>query len=156
MFLSLLLLSCFFEAKSIVLQATTMYDQHCFCPCANALQLYIKLHFLFLCGMLKRFPCCHPYRNHRGHLRCRRDGRVQQEHWGSFVCCFTSQSGEGVLQETGVDQAGFGSPYTEGGAGLSVPLQRASRTHIPQSKLLSVPGAPERTDCQRWYYCTPH
>lgn len=100
--------------------------------------------------MLKLFPSCHPIRDHRRCLRCR-GNTVQPQPCGSTLCCFTSQSGEGVLQETGADQAGFGRPHAERGAGLSQPLQRASWTNRPQNKLLSVPGPPEGKDQERWY-----
>lgn len=118
------------------------------------LVMFVKLQLSWIYSMLNSFPCCHPYRDHRGHPGNGRAARIRPEPWGSSYC-FTSQSGERVLQETGVDQAGFGSPYAEGGAGLSVSLQGASRTHSAQSKLLSVPRAPERTDRQRRYW-PPH
>lgn len=89
----------------------------------------------------------HSHRDHRGCPGNGRDGAIQPGPQRSFFFrCVTSHSGEGGLQETGTDQAGFGSPHAEGGASLLGPHRGGSRAIAAHGNLLPVRRETERTD----------
>lgn len=86
-----------------------------------------------------------PHRDHRGRPGNGRDGAIQPgPQRSSLFRGVASHSGEGGLQETGTDQAGFGSPHGEGGASL----HGGSRAH---GDLLPVHRETERTDRHQRY-----